>query len=267
MTNSTNWFESGGEQYAQYRPQYPESLGKVLASLTKERHKALDIGCGTGQLTTILANHFDKVTGIDPSESQIHNAKPHPNISYDVANAEELPTSLSDINLITVAQAAHWLDLPKFYQEIKKVSAPNALLALISYGILQSDAHIKARFDQFYHQEIGSYWPSERKMVEEGYQNIHFPFPEIPVQDAEIKLEWNFEAFMGYISTWSAVRKAQDAGKTALLLRFHQDILELWGDPKQLRIMTWPIKMRVGKIHESLRKDSEIDYIKGDRFF
>lgn len=252
--NSANWFESGGQQYAQYRPQYPESLGNLLASLTTSHHKALDIGCGTGQLTTLLAHYFDNVIGIDPSESQIHNAESRSNIIYDVANAKKLPPYLTNINLITVAQAAHWLDLPKFYQEVEKISAPNALLALISYGVLQPDTQLKTRFDQFYHKEIGPFWPNERKMVEDGYQSIHFPFPEIPVEDLQIKLEWNFSAFIGYISTWSAVRKAQDVGETALLLKFHQEILELWGDPNQLRVMTWPIKMRIGELTPSKQK-------------
>lgn len=100
-----NWFESGGADYARYRPQYPAALLDYLLSLTPAHHHALDVGCGTGQLTGLLASAFTKVTAIDPSQTQIDNAEPHARIEYRVGPAEQLPPTLHDINLITVAQA------------------------------------------------------------------------------------------------------------------------------------------------------------------
>ena len=35
---------------------------------------AIDVGCGTGQATLALAQHFDRVVGIDISENQISEA-------------------------------------------------------------------------------------------------------------------------------------------------------------------------------------------------
>jgi ubiquinone/menaquinone biosynthesis C-methylase UbiE len=117
-----NWFASGGADYARYRPEYPTVLLDYLLSITPVHHHALDVGCGTGQLTTLLACAFDKVTGIDPSQTQIDNAEPHPRVDYCVGPAEQLPHALHDINLITVAQAAHWFDLPVFYREAQRVA-------------------------------------------------------------------------------------------------------------------------------------------------
>jgi hypothetical protein len=48
--------------------------------------------------------------------------------------------------------------------------------------------------------------------------------------------EWSAAAFLGYISTWSAARRAREAGKGALLTAFFQDLLALWGDPQPPRI-------------------------------
>lgn len=250
-SKSQNWFVSDGEQYAQFRPQYPHALGLLLASLTNRHQQALDVGCGTGQLTTILAAYFDEVMGVDPSDSQIQNAKSHPKIQYQVSTAEQLPEGLRDLDLITVAQAAHWFDLPRFYQEVTRVLAPDGVLALISYGVMQVDEAIRARVHQFYDNEIGPYWPAERKLVDEGYQTIEFPFQEMSVTPMEIELEWGLEEMMGYISTWSAVKKAKDLGQGDLLTAFYDDMCDLWGDASQKKRFIWPINMRVGKLVNS----------------
>lgn len=45
----------------------------------------MDLGCGTGQNTRLLAPHFQKVVGIDVSESQVEEARALPgfaNVTY-----------------------------------------------------------------------------------------------------------------------------------------------------------------------------------------
>ncbi|WFR74805.1 hypothetical protein P9209_13935 [Prescottella defluvii] len=53
---------------------------------------------------------------------------------------------------------------------------------------------------------------------------------------------------LGYISTWSAVRRAIDAGREDVLEAFATDLTDLWGDAPTARAVTWPVNMRVGKI-------------------
>jgi 2-polyprenyl-3-methyl-5-hydroxy-6-metoxy-1,4-benzoquinol methylase len=86
-----NWFASGGADYARYRPEYPTVLLDYLLSITPVHHHALDVGCGTGQLTTLLACAFDKVTGIDPSQTQIDNAEPHPGLTIAWGRRNSFP--------------------------------------------------------------------------------------------------------------------------------------------------------------------------------
>lgn len=40
---------------------------------------------------------------------------------------------------------------------------------------MQLEADLQARFEAFYWQEIGPYWPAERRLVDEGYRTIDFP--------------------------------------------------------------------------------------------
>ncbi|MDA3133345.1 class I SAM-dependent methyltransferase [Atlantibacter subterranea] len=248
MAQSTNWFDRGGDNYARYRPEYPPALVDYLASVAPDRQRALDVGCGTGQLTRLLADTFDKVVGIDPSESQIANVAPHPKIRYHSAPAEKLPNNLANFSLITVAQAAHWFKLDAFYPQVRRVATPGAIIALISYGIMELDDTLNDRFRQFYDGEIGPYWPPERRLVDDGYRTLEFPFDELSPPPLDIQVEWDFAAFVGYISTWSAVRKATEAGEQARVERFFSEFATLWGDTAQARTITWPIAMRVGRV-------------------
>ena len=84
--------------------------------------------------------------------------------------------------------------------------------------------------------------------MDNGYADIAFPFTEIPVPEMAIRLQWDLDALMGYLSTWSAVKRARDAGQEGLLTRFYDDVRDLWGDPVQTRVFTWPINIRAGKI-------------------
>ncbi|MBB4864155.1 SAM-dependent methyltransferase [Pseudomonas nitritireducens] len=250
-TSSTpprNWFDQGGQAYARFRPEYPPQLAAFLATLTPERLLAVDVGCGNGQLTRQLGEHFDAVLGLDPSAEQIAHSVPQQHVSYRCAPAEELPLADHSASLITAAQAAHWFDLPRFYAEVRRVARPQAILALISYGVLRLDSELGTRFEQFYWNEIGPYWPAERKLVDSGYATLDFPFSELQGPDIAIELEWNLDEFLGYVSTWSALRKAREAGREDLLHRFAADFAALWGEPTQRRRVSWPINMRLGRL-------------------
>lgn len=247
MNNLRNWFDQGGQAYARFRPEYPAELAAYLASIAPDRLLAVDVGCGSGQLTRQLAEHFDAVVGFDPSRDQIAHAAPQENVNYACAQAEDLPLPSRSASLITAAQAAHWFDLPRFYAEVRRVAKPDAILALISYGVLRLQGTLGVRFEQFYWQEIGPYWPAERTLVDSGYATIEFPFAELRGPEISIHLEWNLEEFLGYVSTWSAVRSAREAGREDLLRQFADDMAACWGDPATRHPVNWPVNMRIGR--------------------
>lgn len=244
----TNWFNAGGDAYARHRPDYPAELASFLAGLAPDRLLALDVGCGTGQFTRQLGDQLNAVVGFDASADQIAHATPHARVRYEVASAERLGAGDCTASLITAAQAAHWFDLPRFYAEVRRVAKPDAVIALISYGVPRLDAEIDPRFQFFYTHEIGPYWPPERRMVDDGYTGIDFPFPALPHPALEIVRDWSALALLGYVSTWSAVRRAREAGLEDVLAAFSRDILASWGDPAKPRRIVWPINMRLGVV-------------------
>lgn len=243
-----NWFEQGGRAYARFRPEYPPQLAAFLASLAPDHQLAVDVGCGSGQLTQFLAPHFSTVVGVDPSADQIANNIPNERIKYQCAPAEQLPLADSTARLITAAQAAHWFNLPAFYREARRIAAPGCILALISYGVLNLEPALNERFQKFYRNEIGPYWPPERRLVDTGYATIDFPFDELAAPHLEIRVHWHLSEFLGYVHTWSAVRNAQEAGREEVLLSFADDLSAAWGDGNIRRAIVWPINMRIGRL-------------------
>ncbi|MDB5959393.1 MAG: SAM-dependent methyltransferase [Massilia sp.] len=243
-----NWFDQGGSAYARFRPEYPPELAEWLAGQASDRQLAIDVGCGNGQLTALLAPHFEHVSGFDPSADQIANAAPHANITYQRASAEHLPAPERSASLITAAQAAHWFDLPAFYAEVRRIAAPAAVLALISYGVLSLGPGLNELFRKFYDDDIGPFWPPERALVDSGYATIDFPFAEFAAPPMQIRLQWTLDELLGYVSTWSATRAVREAGKERMLTRFADQLGAAWGDPEQARTVTWPVSMRVGRL-------------------
>ncbi len=241
-----NWFARGGQAYARFRPDYPPELVQFLAGVAPDRRMAVDVGCGSGQLTCRLAACFEQVLGVDPSADQLAHATAHAGVEYVCASAELLPVAPRRASLITAAQAAHWFDLPRFYEEVRRIGAEHAVLALVSYGALRLDGAPGLRFERFYRGEIGPYWPAERKLVDAGYAGLDFPFDERPAPALEIRRAWNLEELLGYVCTWSAVRSAREAMREDILQRFAHDLAALWDDPASRREVRWPIRMRLG---------------------
>jgi SAM-dependent methyltransferase len=163
-----------------------------------------------------------------------------------------LPDASAD--LITVAQAAHWLDLEAFYAEVRRVARPRAILALISYGVLEvADARADAVVRDFYRDVLGPHWPPERRHVEDGYRTLAFPFAEIPFAEIpapalSIEVAWGLDDLIGYTETWSAVRAAERALGRGPITAFRAALAEAWGEPEERRGVRWPLSLRVGRL-------------------
>jgi SAM-dependent methyltransferase len=242
-----NWFGDGGRAYARFRPEYPRRLAMFLAGLAPTVGLAVDVGCGSGQLTEQLALFFDSTIGLDPSEEQIRNTRPRDRIRYLRAPAENLPVPDRSAALITAAQAAHWFDRPAFYSEVRRIAVDNAVLALISYGVIRFEPALADRFDHFDNTEIGPFWPPERALVDSGYADIDFPFEPFPAPTMQITQQWTLGEALGYIATWSAVRRMRGIEESPVILRtFAADLADLWGNPTRTRPINWPINMKLG---------------------
>nr|WP_210413837.1 class I SAM-dependent methyltransferase [Luteithermobacter gelatinilyticus] len=249
MVNFKDHFSRQSGAYRQYRPAYPPELFAYLAGLVTIKERAWDCGCGTGQAARGLAEHFRKVMATDGSAEQIRHAAGPDNIEFRVARAEQSGLDSDSVDLVTVAQALHWFDLEAFYAEVKRVVKPDGVIAVWSYGLLGVFAELDREILRLYEDILGAYWPEERRLVEEGYASLPFPFQEeADIPGFAMRARWTFDQLMGYFSSWSAVQRYQEKAGHSPLALIEEDMRRVWGNVSQARNISWPLKLRIGRL-------------------
>lgn len=238
-------FSDNSKQYAAFRPTYPKELYDFIFSHVKKFDTAWDCGTGNGQVARDLALKFKKVVATDISEKQLANAYQAPNIFYSVTGEE---TNFPDhqFDLITVAQAIHWFDIPKFYKEVSRVANKDAILVVWGYSLLSISPEIDKVLTHFYTQVVGPYWDKERKLIDDQYTTIPFLFAEISVPEFKFSFEWTLEEFQGYISTWSSVRKYITANQVNPVDDLMKEVRPLWKSKQQT--VNFPLFLRLGRV-------------------
>jgi len=241
-------FSTQADRYTQFRPHYGPELFAYLASLAGRHDLAWDCGTGSGQAAVALADYFQEVVATDPSSRQIEHAQPHDRVRYVVARAEHTPLADHSVDLITVAQAVHWFDRPQFYEEVRRVGRAGSVLALWAYGLTTISPEVDAVVARFYEPILGRYWPPERKLIEERYATIEFPFAELQSPPFEMTAHWSLPQLLGYLGTWSSVEKYRAAQGSDPLALIASELHAAWGDPDSPRLVRWPLYMRVGRV-------------------
>lgn len=230
--------------YAVSRPKYPASLFAELARLAPGRRLAWDAGSGNGQAAVALAAHFERVVATEPSEAQLAQAEPHPSVEYH-RSAEAAPMlQESSIDLVTVAQAAHWFDRTAFYAEVQRVLRPRGVVAMWAYELCVVTPEIDAVLQRFYRGPIWPCWPPERRHVEAGYRDFDFPFRETAFPTFVMEHEWTLAEFAAYLRTWSSVVRFTRESGTDPVTALEAELAPLWGGGR--RKISWPLSGRLG---------------------
>lgn len=240
-------FSLSSDNYAKFRPDYPQTIYDFLYPLLKNKSKAWDCGTGNGQVAQELSNEFTNVYATDISQAQLDQAIPADNIHYSLQPAEKTNFEDNSFDLITVAQAVHWFDFDAFYKEVTRVSKPQAVIALIGYELNNITPEIDAVVRHFYKNIIGKYWDPENRYIEQKYQTIPFPFRELETPEINnIKL-WKLDHLIGYLNTWSAVKHFIKENGYNPLDEILPQLTEAWG-AAEVRKVNFPIIFKAGRV-------------------
>lgn len=240
-------FSSVAPDYATFRPRYPAALFDFLAGLAPTRALAWDAACGNGQATLDLAARFESVIGTDASAAQLEHAPAHPHIEWRVAPAERSGIASGTIDLVTMAQALHWVDIAAFFGEALRVTKANGVVAVWSYsGIRSSDGRIDELVRHYSRETVGPCWPPERRLVDEGYRSVAFPFTEVDPPAFVMREQWTLAQLVGYIRTWSATIRHIEQRQSDPTVELAAHLARAWGNPERVREVEWPLAIRVG---------------------
>jgi ubiquinone/menaquinone biosynthesis C-methylase UbiE len=244
----TDHFSGVAPAYASCRPGYPDELFTYLAEITRRHELAWDCAAGNGQAAIPLARTFRHVLATDISAPMLDRAPRDPRVEYRVAPAQSSGLAPASANLVTVAQALHWIETGPFYKEVDRVLEPGGVLAVWSYGMQQVDDPALDRIlEHFYRDVVGPYWLAERRHVETGYTTLPFPYGELQPPALVMEERWTLSELLGYVGTWSATQRFRTAVGHDPLLDLAEELGQHWGRPASARLVRWPLALRVGR--------------------
>jgi ubiquinone/menaquinone biosynthesis C-methylase UbiE len=131
--NPQERFSNRAEDYAKYRPRYPQAaIATLLDGLAAPVELTIaDVGAGTGISSRLLADCGATVWAIEPNAAMRESAKPHPRVTFYQATAEATGLPNQSVDLITCFQAFHWFEPIATLSEFHRILKPGGRVVLI----------------------------------------------------------------------------------------------------------------------------------------
>jgi ubiquinone/menaquinone biosynthesis C-methylase UbiE len=246
--NFKDYFSTQSVDYKKFRPEYPQELIEFLVAKCGKHEVAWDCATGNGQVAVKLSPYFKTVFATDASAQQIAAATHLDNVNYYVDTAEHSNLDDECIDLITVAQAAHWFNLELFYKEVQRVAKPGAVLAVWGYANHSISVDIDKVVLKLYKDILHHYWPKERFLVEQGYNDIVLPFKPIETPYFSIVKQINLHELIGYLNTWSATQLYIQKNNNNPISLIYEELSKVWGNAENIKEIKWPVFLKTAYI-------------------
>jgi hypothetical protein len=190
------------------------------------------------------------VIATDASAAQIAHAEPHTRVAYRVAPAEDAAAvglAAGSADLATAAQAAHWFDHDRWAAEVRRVVRRGGVVAVWCYGLLAAGDDVQPLLRGLYEDVVGEDWPPERRLVEEGYRSLPFPFAEFGAPPFEMTARWTAADLAAYVGTWSAVTRHRSRTGFDPVEPLARELARRW-PAGEARTVRWPLTVRAGRV-------------------
>ena len=138
MIDNKELFTNKSDDYSRFRPGYPAAAVEFLKAGTSGS-SVVDIGAGTGIFTAALLRCFSEVSAVEPNaDMRSEFYKQLPDISCSDGSGEATRLADNSVDLITAAQAFHWLNPDLFKKEAMRILRPGGKVAIIWNTSLKS---------------------------------------------------------------------------------------------------------------------------------
>ena len=180
-------FDRVAREYDHSRPQYPSELvaHACAAAGLGVGDRVLEIGCGSGQLTSELLARGLRVTAIEPGANHIalatERCRGAGEVDFVPARFEDAPLPAARAAAVFAGSSFHWLDPDTSWHRAAAALAPGGTLALLQYcGLVDSGDDQAALLAALARcaPAVSAAWPPQRELdairagVEERRANI-----------------------------------------------------------------------------------------------
>lgn len=241
-------FSSVSEAYASSRPGYPPELFEWLASTVTTRGTAWDAATGSGQAAYGLAGHFERVVATDVSASQLRFARRHPRIEYRVAPAESSGLPPESVDLVAVAAAIHWFDLPRFHEEARRVIRRGGVVAVWTYHVAHVEAPLDGILWPFYRDIVAPYFAPGARLVDDRYGGIVLPGEPLASPSFRVSVRWRARDVLRFVRTWSGVQSFLEETGRDPVADLEGPVEEAMGGDERVREIRWPLYLRAARL-------------------
>ncbi|XP_053554796.1 uncharacterized protein LOC128645668 [Bombina bombina] len=247
--------------YQRYMPPPSQDvIDLILSYMEKKKAKpyevAVDVGCGTGRYTELLASHFQKVLAFDSSESQINEAKrvgSSKNVHYQISSCENLPLEDESVDLIHGSRSVHFFDMDTFFQEAIRILKPNGCIA---FHIFNADHKIEygncsETLTDFFNQVWYACYKYADKAMDHLLDDYERVFKALPLIDKEWitnipqTIPITLQDLMGLLKSFhmSHIYAEQDpSGANEFHIRNEKRFQEILGADFEKAVMKFQIK-------------------------
>ena len=239
-------FYVSSKDYRKFRPPYPEKLFRYLAGSCRRRETAWDVACGNGQAARGVASHFKLVHATDASAGQLQNAFLSNNIHYALSREQYPKLKKRSVDLVCVAQAFHCLNLDVFHRELLRVLKKYGVYACWLYRIPLINPKVDDLVRDFQRELLVVPGIENRRPLEQDFRRMAFPLKETVTPGFEIRVQWSFTQFLGYLRTWSIYRRYYGQLEKDPLDERVESLSGAWKAHHKDTTVVFPIDMKMG---------------------
>ncbi|MFF0150707.1 class I SAM-dependent methyltransferase [Micromonospora sp. NPDC005203] len=126
-------YAGSARHYSVGRRPYPAALADAIRTALDldGTGRLLDVGCGPGSLTLLLAPLFEAALGVDADQDMLAEGRRRAdgagvvNVEWRHLRAEALPADLGTFRVATFAQSFHWMDRPLVARRVRDMLTPD----------------------------------------------------------------------------------------------------------------------------------------------
>ncbi|HJP34214.1 MAG: class I SAM-dependent methyltransferase [Candidatus Latescibacteria bacterium] len=226
-------FSAVADTYDRYPRQFSPALYERIASLCPPTPDTcvLDVGCGTGTTTYVLAESYPRTLGLEPSAALLRHASSRDGaILWLQGIAEQMPLADHGFDLITAAQAFHWFDGDVFLAEARRILKPGGTIALFWKGPERGEPYrrlLERTIDERLHvSKLRTPLADvEQSLSASGLTNVR-------MQEFVFDIEWTVESYVGSVSSTSRMAQLDEEQRAQLIPHLRAALLEETGQDR-----------------------------------